>query len=246
MLAGCGTTESQTTEAKSTEIETTEAKTSDDSGEISDIYADVESIKVLDVTDGMYEDEMSYDLTPDQVKVFIDSINKSDVKDKPPGCKGYYRLELYGKDGVLIDTLMVDYSRNVINSQGRVFSSAELESNLKSMEEANGITLNDVWSRTPGGNYFTLMSDGSFGEIIEITETSFDVGLDLKLSKDDINGLMEALNNTEISKKPIDKDDFKYKIEVLSEEGASIYIFVVDEDMRIYTEYGYEISGGGI
>ena len=34
--------------------------------------------------------------------------------------------------------------------------------------------------------------------------------------------------------------------DVFSEDGAALYYFVVDENMKIYTDYGYELTGGGI
>lgn len=260
MLTGCGTAQAQTTEARTTEVQTTEArtteaetteehtteaKTTDDSGEVSGLYTDVAAIRIVDETNGRYESAMLYDLTPEQVQGFIEAINESDAMDYVPGAAAFYRLNLYGEDGTLIETFEVNSHRSMIDSSGRGTNGFAIEAWLESMEEEYGITYESVWGRQPADDYFILMSEGASGNFREITETNFDQGIDLNLTKDDISELTEALKDTEISKESKEVTP-KYKFDVFSEDGAALYYFVVDENMKIYTDYGYELTGGGI
>lgn len=260
MLTGCGTAQAQTTEARTTEVQTTEArtteaetteeqtteaKTTDDSGEVSGLYTDVAAIRIVDETDGRYEGAMLYDLTPEQVQGFIEAINESDAMDYVPGAAAFYRLNLYGEDGTLIETFEVNSHRSMIDSSGRGTNGFAIEAWLESMEEEYGITYESVWGRQPADDYFILMSEGASGNFREITETNFDQGIDLNLTKDDISELTEALKDTEISKESKEINP-KYMFDVFSEDGAALYYFVVDENMKIYTDYGYELTGGGI
>ena len=260
MLTGCGTAQAQTTEARTTETQTTEtqttetatteeqtteAKTTDDSGEVSGLYTDVAAIRIVDETDGRYEGSMLYDLTPEQVQGFIEAINESDAMDYVPGAAAFYRLNLYGEDGTLIETFEVNSHRSMIDSSGRGTNGFAIEAWLESMEEEYGITYESVWGRQPADDYFILMSEGASGSFREITETNFDQGIELDLTKDDISELTEALKDTEISKESKEVNP-KYMFDVFSEDGAALYYFVVDENMKIYTDYGYELTGGGI
>ena len=257
LFTGCGSTtddaniNNTSTEAQVTEIETTEAQvtkeepTDVNSGSI-DRFSEITSIKIVDISDDLYEDKLEYTLTSEQVSSFIELQSDLSLYDKRSGSHEWYKLELYGKNDLLIDTFAVGTNYFITDSAGRSYKSDKLKDWLKSVTESYDMSISKVSGRQPSDNYFKFLSEGTSGRFTEKAETNFDKVLELELTETDIKELSSALENTEFSKEATTDIPFKYTIEVYNKYGAFLYAIYVDENMHIYTEYGYEITGGTI
>ena len=252
MITGCGSTTDDntntnvTTESQVTEANVTEEETTDVSNESIDRFSEITSIKIVDISDDLYEDKLEYTLTTEQVSSFLELQNDLYLNDKRSGSYEWYKLELYGKDDALIDTFSVGTNYFITDSAGRSYKSDKLKDWLKSVTESYDMSISKVCGRQPSDNYFKFMSEGSSGRLDEKAETNFDKVLELELTETDIKELSSALENIEFSKEAIADIPFKYTIEVYNKYGAFLYAIYVDENMHIYTDYGYEITGGTI
>ena len=91
-------TEAQVTEIETTAAQVTEEETTDvNSGSI-DRFSEITSIKIVDISDDLYEDKLDYTLTSEQVSSFIELQSDLSLYDKRSGSHEWYKLELYGKD----------------------------------------------------------------------------------------------------------------------------------------------------
>jgi len=239
-------TEAQVTEIETTAAQVTEEETTDvNSGSI-DRFSEITSIKIVDISDDLYEDKLEYTLTSEQVSSFIELQSDLSLYDKRSGSHEWYKLELYGKDDEPIDTFAVGVNYFITDSTGRSYSSDKLKDWLKSVTESYDMSISKVCGRQPSDNYFKFMSEGTSGRFDEKAETNFDKVLELELTETDIKELSSALENIEFSKEATADIPFKYTIEVYNKYGAFLYAIYVDENMNIYTEYGYAITGGTI
>ncbi|MBO7426267.1 MAG: hypothetical protein J6U23_11375 [Clostridiales bacterium] len=261
LIAGCSSTTNETTvsdvstearitEQETTEVQETEASTEVQETEVSDESVDQSSeitlMKIVDITDDMYEDKLEYTLTPEQVSTFIEIQDELSVCEKGAGWLQWYELEMYGQDDGLIDILKVDMNYHITDSTGQTYESGKLEDWLKSTEESFDMSYSAFRERIPSDNYFMRMSEGFFGELDEKAETNFDEVLSLDLNETDINELSDALENVEFAKEATTDIAKKYSIIVYGRNGGCLYEIFVDEDMHIYTDFGYEITGGTI
>lgn len=252
LFTGCGSTTDDntntnvTTESQVTEANVTEEATTDVNNGSIDRFSEITSIKIVDISDDLYEDKLEYTLTSEQVSSFIELQSDLSLYDKRSGSHEWYKLELYGKNDELIDTFAVGANYFITDSTGRSYSSDKLKDWLKSVTESYDMSISKVCGRQPSDNYFKFMSEGTSGRFDEKAETNFDKVLELELTETDIKELSSALENIEFSKEATADIPFKYTIEVYNKYGAFLYAIYVDENMHIYTEYGYEITGGTI
>lgn len=210
-------------------------------------YSKVASIQIVDVSEDMYEEAMQYDLTTEQVNGFIDVLNDLVEVDVQSGNRSCYRMNLYDGAGNPIDSIEVDSNKCITSSNGTVYEKgAKFEEWLTNVELSLGISLDSVWGRRPSKQYFSLLTLADTASLDEVKETNFDEGLELEISKEDIEELSQHMANVSFSKKAKELDEYKYVIEFFSSQEASLYILYVDNKLNVYTEYGYEISGGGV
>lgn len=236
----------QTTQVQITEELTTQEQTADPEVEMNNNYAETASIKIVDISDDMFAEKMQYDLTAEQVRGFIDSLDDMNELPRRAGGRGYYTLSLYDKNGELIDDIQVDLNKRFTDSKGVSYRSDKMKAWLGSVESSLDMSIASVLGRTPSQNYFSLMSEASSGSLKEEMKTNFDKVLDKKLSEDDVMGLADALRDAEISVSTSEISEKKYTVDVYDEYGASLYILYADSDLNVFTDYGYEVSGGNI
>lgn len=239
-------TQEQTAVEQTTQEQITQEQTTDPEVEMNINYAEVASIQIVDISDDMYEEKLQYDLTSEQVDGFIASIDDLTLSNKKSGNKGCYKLNMYDKDGNLIDVWKVNILKYITNNKGETYKSDSIKTWLKSVEGTFNISLESIFSRKPAKNYFSLMSEASFGKIHELTENNFQESLDIDLNEKDINEMTSSLQNVEFSGTASNNIKKKYTIDVFNENGATLYILYADENLKIYNDFGYEISGGNI
>ena len=260
-LAGCGVDSkvddpdpnivTEPTEAP--EDITTEPEIEDDTKieTAEDIFGKVSAITVVDLVDDMYEEPLEVKLTSAEVAAFMAIHPETNPSEKALGHKAEYALQLYDEGGNEAGRLTVLNYDTVVYEDGNVYKkSDEFETWLTDIEISHDLSLNNMYGRKPGDDYFMMLSAGAYGIMDERLETNFDEGLEADLTSEDIAALGEALEGVSFSDTTTDMSfeskNYKYTVEIFDEHGADLYILRINENGDVFNGYGYEIIGVSI
>lgn len=210
-------------------------------------YSNISSIELCDLYEDMYSSKLSYLFSTDEVSTFLESVSSITESDVPSGSRAYYQLKLRDGNNDIIDIWTIDSYASITSLNGKNFvRNGEIDALLTSIEKKNKLSLDSVYGRSPGTNYFYMLQYAKTAEIDEMTETNFDNGIELELSEIEISDFTDCVQKEKFSKKAKKIDDYKYVVEFFSENEASLYIFYVDKEWKVFTEYGYELTEGEV
>ena len=198
-----------------------------------DIINKVESAKIVDLVENQYEDELNIDIKEKDLeklkKVLINSkpVIKSNI------ASNVYKIELYDKNNKLVETLIINYNKNIISSRG-TFEDKSIEEYCEKVEKKYKISYDKLLKRKPGKHYFKDLVQCKFGTIL-----NNDTGKSKSLSDENINAI-----KFDSDIKILKRHDFnlKYRITLIDESENITYVFDVSSDNKVYCNK-WELDG---
>lgn len=199
----------------------------------SDIINSVKSAKIVDLVENQYEEGLNIDIKEDDLtelkKLLIN--NKPTIKSNISS--NIYKIVLYDKNNKVIETLIINYNKDIISSRG-TFEDNTIKEYCINIEKTYKLSYDKLLSRKPGKNYFKDLYQCKFGTIIN-NET----GKSINLSDENINAIKFS-SNIKILKQ--NDFDIKYRITLIDENDNISYTFDVSSDNKVYCNK-WELDG---
>lgn len=199
----------------------------------SDIINKAESAKIIDLIENQYEEELNIDIKEKDVAKIKNILINNKPIIKSNISSNVYKIALYDKNNNVIETLIINYNKDIISSRGTFENKAIKELCLK-MEKKYKISYDKLLQRKPGKNYFKNLAQCNFGTIIN-NET----GESIQLSDENISAIKFG-SNIEILKRH--NFDIKYRITLVDENENISYTFDVSSDNKVYCNK-WELDG---
>ena len=115
----------------------------------SDILKTVTSAKIIDVYENKYEEELNIDIKEKD----LNKLKKLLIANKPiiksNISSNIYKIVLYNKDNEIVETLIVNYSKDMISSRG-TFENSSLDDFCSKLEKKYKIDYDKLLARKPG------------------------------------------------------------------------------------------------
>ena len=212
--------------------------------ELSIDYSKVTAITVSDTAPDLYAEPLNLQLTAAECADFRNAAASLQPKDTPSTSRPYLTLTLTDDSGQTVDVWTVDTNRTITGQNAVFWKQGNIADWLKSVADTNKIGLDAVFGRTPGSGYLQCMKDASRGKVYGSRKTQFDPERVYVLTADDFSALTAAAENAKIIPQQTDLKKYAYMMELYSENGASLYIFYLSDDGKVYTQYRYEVEKG--
>ncbi len=226
--------------AEETVVQKQDAK----SKEYAKMLEKVESITFGDVVEDSYEESIDFALEKEEIEQ-LKAIQDSIVLE--PGevyTHASYKLTFYDKNGNKLDSWKIGWVGEAeTEAHGRIDEKGKFGKWVKNLEEKYKVDDMELYSRTPGKNYLQRLKEVDESVLDEITENNFIKGIKYELPKTDIEELKVIENEIIVGKEKHEIDEYYYKMEMYTDEGAGVYTWIVDFDGKMYTGEGYELSG---
>ncbi len=213
---------------------------------IEQILASVNAVQLRDPVFNMYENNRLERLSTEAAEKLLHALETVQEKSTPfDGCM-MYALDLLDQNDQVLCSLIVDDNGNIDSSDGRHFvRQGEVSDVLSELEDAYQIKQN-LYDRKPGKDYFTLLTDVSWGRLEEITENNFIDGIDLRLGKENILPIKEHLAQASFADERTEHIVKKYILFLYSEGDGMYYELYFDDNGRVYTAENYEILNSSL
>ena len=199
----------------------------------SDIINDTTSAKIIDVYENKYEEELNIDIKEKDLnklkKLLI--ANKPIVKSNISS--NIYKIVLYDKDNEIVETLIVNYNKDLISSRG-TFENSSLDDFCSKLEKKYKIDYDKLVARKPGKDYFKDLLDCTSGSIINNKTNKSKY-----LTSENINALKFASDIKILKRKNF---DIKYRITLFDDSENISYVFDVSSDNKVYCNK-WELDG---
>ena len=172
-----------------------------------DIINNVTSAKIEDVYKNKYEEELSIELK--------------------------YKIVLYNKDNEIVETLIVNYSKDIISSRG-TFENSSLDDFCSKLEKKYKIDYDKLLARKPGKDYFKDLLKCTSGSIINNKTNKSKY-----LTDTNINALKFASDIKILKRQDF---DLKYRITLFDDTENISYTFDISSDNKVYCNK-WELDG---
>lgn len=212
----------------------------------------IAKIQIADSISGAYQQEMLIDVDDSLVDEFI-IVNESVFADDSNVSRTpMYDLKLYDETGNLLSVWTVDVFKTITTSDGLKINrknNEKLDIFLSKLENQYSLQQQDLFKRVPGENYYIMLENASSVYFNSQERSQFDGDnrkIRYALSTDAINALKDNWRSIDISVFKSEDYSLKYTINVYDTNGISICAIHIDNQNRIYTSYGYELTGNFI
>ena len=199
----------------------------------SDIINKVTSAKITDMYENKYEEELSIDIKEKDLKQLKKLLINNKPTIKSNISSNICKIVLYDKDNDIIETLIINYNKDIISSRG-TFENSALDDYCTKLEKKYKLDYDKILSRKPGKNYFKDLSKCTSGSIINNKNNK-----SKDLSAEHIISLREISNIKILKRKDF---DIKYRITLYNDTENISYIFDVSSDNKIYCNK-WELDG---
>ena len=198
-----------------------------------DIINNVTSAKIEDVYKNKYEEELSIELKEKDIKKLKKILisNKPIVKSNISS--NIYKIVLYNKDNEIVETLIVNYSKDIISSRG-TFENSSLDDFGSKLEKKYKIDYDKLLARKPGKDYFKDLLKCTSGSIINNKTNKSKY-----LTDTNINALKFASDIKILKRQDF---DLKYRITLFDDTENISYTFDISSDNKVYCNK-WELDG---
>ena len=208
----------------------------------------IAKIQIADSISGAYKQDMLIDVDDSLIDQFIIA-NESILADESSVLRTpMYDLKLYDETGSLLSVWTVDVFKIITTSDGLKINrknNEKLDAFLSKIEAEYNLQ-QDLFKRVPGENYYSMLENASSVYFNSQERSQFDGDnnkIRYEVSTDAIYELKSNWRNIDISAFKSEGYSLKYTVNVYDANGISIYAIHIDNQNRIYTSYGYELTG---
>ncbi len=209
----------------------------------------IAKIQISDSISGAYQQEILIDVDDSLVDEFIIVNESVFADDNSVSRTPMYDLKLYDETGNLLSVWTVDVFKTITTSDGLKINrkdNEKLDAFLSKIEDQYSLQQQDLFNRVPGENYYIMLENASSVYFNSQERSQFDGDnkkIRYALSTDAINELKDNWRSIDISVFKSEDYSLKYTINVYDANGISICAIHIDNQNRIYTSYGYELTG---
>ena len=199
----------------------------------SEILKTATSAKIIDVYENKYEEELNIDIKEKD----LNKLKKLLIANKPiiksNISSNIYKIVLYNKDNEIVETLIVNYSKDLISSRG-TFENSSLDDFCSKLEKKYKIDYDKLLARKPGKDYFKDLLKCTSGSIINNKTNKSKY-----LTSENINALKFASDIKILKRKNF---DLKYRITLFDDTENISYVFDISSDNKVYCNK-WELDG---
>ena len=208
-----------------------------------EIVANTTTVKIKDIVDHRFEEELNITLTDEEVSLLLQAIPAMEKKEEHFGGYLMYAIDFLDKDGNLLTTLYVDNDITIEDAHGNSYlRTGSFDHAMEQIESTYNLR-ERLYSAKPGSGYFSLMPQADHGVIYEITENNFIDGFEKDLEQPEISSIFDSLSSFTISEEQVENIDVKYILELYSADGGLYYKLLLDETGNWFTNEHYKIQG---
>lgn len=238
LLTGCGQDYNEKNDVIS-EAETMQESTEYKKAAISD----VSKLKIIDATSGNYAEDLHIDISNDYILRFQSVYDNVTATDEISMREPLYSIELINTDGSIADVWTIDEYRTIKTKDGMlILREGEVDKLLTDIEEEYSLGYN-LLARQPGGGYFSVLTKVNNAEFRKFSRINMDTPVEYSLSVELIDGLKQNWQDIDVSSIPVSDYKILYTINFYNSDGNGLQTWHIAENNRIYTSYGYELSG---
>lgn len=204
---------------------------------------DIKKVSVVDFEFGMYKDSLDIIVEDRYVTEFKDlSLNLCDdaslVIREP-----LYVLVFKDMNDTELDRWIVDQGTSVQDKNGRkYYRDGMLDDFLFEIESKYGLSRH-LLERKPGNNYFNNICRAEKACFSKQVESNYDDPIDYYLTTNELSDFIDNRNNISIDDKINPDYKISYMINFYNSDGNFLLTLHVSSENRIYTSFGYELSG---
>lgn len=208
-------------------------------------------IQIADSISGAYNQDMLIDVDNSLIEQFISATEGVLLENNCVVRTPMYDLKLYDETGDLISVWTVDVFKAIVTSEGLRMNrknNENLDAILSEIESRYNLGQN-LLQRTPGNNYYSMLKNASSVYFNSQERSQFDGDskkIRCAVSVDTVNELKNNWKKIKISPLKSESYSLKYTINIYDVNGISIYTIHIDAQNKIYSSYGYELSGNFI
>ena len=238
LLTGCGQDYNENNDVIS-EAEIMQESTEYEKTTISD----VSKLQIVDTTSGIYAEDLHVDISDDYILRFQSVYENVTATDELSMREPLYSIELINADGSTADVWTIDEYRTIKTKDGMMLvREGEVDRLLTDIEEAYSLGY-DLLARQPGDGYFSVLTKVNTAEFKKFNQINMDIPVEYSLSAKLVDSLKQNWQDIDISSVPVSDYKVIYTLNFYNSDGNSLQTWHIDENNRMYTSYGYELSG---
>lgn len=198
----------------------------------------IDSVIIEDSVKGYYEDELSIEMSVNELSVFMSIVPELEVRDGQSGqgscCGSTYNVVCRNETGDALYTFTVDASHNLNMEDKHLWHNDALDQFFDDLEAKYGFKVTENRERTPGPGYFSLTDHIAKLEFSEYTETNFDEGVEYTCTAKEVEELRDGISHAALDEAPKpDTDKYLYRIYAFDKWGSTVYDIFVYEDFLV-------------
>jgi len=204
---------------------------------------DIKKISVVDFEFGMYKDSLGITIDNRYITRFRDlSINLCDDESlivREP----LYVIVFMDSNEAELDRWIIDQGLSVQDNIGRkYYRDGLLDDLLFEIESEYGLSKH-LLERVPGNDYFGNLDRAKQACFSKYVESNYDDPIDYYLTTNELSDFIDNRNNISIDDKINPDYKISYMINFYNSDGNFLLTLHVSSENRIYTSFGYELSG---
>ena len=130
-----------------------------------EIVANTTTVKIKDIVDHRFEEELNITLTDEEVSLLLQAIPAMEKKEEHFGGYLMYAIDFLDKDGNLLTTLYVDNDITIEDAHGNSYlRTGSFDHAMEQIESTYNLR-ERLYSAKPGSGYFSLMPQADHGVI---------------------------------------------------------------------------------
>ncbi len=205
--------------------------------------ADIKKMQIVDSDNDIYADRICIDVADKYISEFQTVCKEVTFSDNLVMREPLYSIQLINSDGNIADIWIVDEYRTIKNGSGAfIFRDGEIDELLNEMEKEYSIGYN-LLQRQPGNQYFSVLMKTKKAEFRKLDQTNMDVPIEYSLPQEMINNLKNSWEKIYISSTPVNDYRIVYTLCFFNSDGNGLRTLHIDDNNKIYTNHGYELTG---
>lgn len=203
----------------------------------------VKKLQVVDTYDDIYAEQLDINISEDYIAKLQMAYEKAEKSDNLILREPLYSIQFITSDGSIADTWIIDDYRTIKTSNGiLILRDGNLDEVLSEMEKEYSIGYS-LLERQPGEQYLSSITRTDRVEFRKLNQLSLDTPIEYSLSKDKIDDIKANWKKIIISNAA--SKDYKviYTLCFLNADGNELQTLHIDDKNKMYTSYGYELTG---